>query len=80
MWQRQVLSGLAGGVMAGPGIGAAMASFGGSGVSALLLVGAAGALLALWLLRSRGNERARAESELRSSEERQKLALVGHRR
>jgi PAS domain-containing protein len=77
MWQQQVLSGLAGGVMAGPGIGAPMASFGGSGVPALLLVGAAGALLALWLLRSRGNERARAESELRSSEERLKLALWG---
>jgi signal transduction histidine kinase len=47
------------------------------GLVALLAVGAVGVLLALWLLRARGNERERTERELRTSEERLKLALWG---
>jgi signal transduction histidine kinase len=80
-WQQGVLSGSVGGVMllaSGPGVAAATGAPGGvAAISALILVGAAGVLLALWLLRSRGKERVRAERELRSSEERLKLALWG---
>jgi signal transduction histidine kinase len=60
------------------GAPAAAGSAGSGGATiAWLLLGAAGLLLALWLLRARGNERIGAERDLRSSEERLKLALWG---
>jgi signal transduction histidine kinase len=72
------LAGWAGGLLLPlPALAAGGAFPPGAVTPALLAVGAAGMLLALWLLRSRGKERARAERELRSSEERLKLALWG---